>query len=52
MCRDRKKNKALVSACADPQTVAVMRTYCFGSGMELEIIPERDGWRGPAPPGR
>ena len=43
MCRDRKKNKALVSACADPQTVAVMRTYCFGSGMELEIIPERDG---------
>ena len=43
MCRDRKKNKALVSACADPQTIAVMRTYCFGSGMELEIIPERDG---------
>ena len=43
MCRDRKKNKAYVSACADPQTIAVMRTYCFGSGMELEIIPERDG---------
>ena len=43
MCRDRKRSRAYVSACADPQTVAVMRTYCFGSGMELEIIPERDG---------
>ena len=43
MCRDRKKNKALVSACADPQTIAVMRTYCFGSGMELALIPEKDG---------
>ena len=43
MCRDRKRNKALVSACADPQTIAVMRTYCFGSGMELEVIPARDG---------
>jgi len=43
MCRDRKKNKALVSACADPQTIAVMRTYCFGSGMALELIPEKDG---------
>ncbi len=43
MCRDRKKNRAYVSACADPQTIAVMRTYCFGSGMELEVIPEKDG---------
>ena len=43
MCRDRKKNKALVSACADPQTIAVMRTYCFGSGMELEVVPAKDG---------
>ena len=43
MCRERKRNTAYVSACADPQTIAVMRTYCFGSGMELEVIPERDG---------
>ena len=43
MCRDRKRNKAYVSACADPQTIEVMRTYCFGSGMELETIPEKDG---------
>ena len=43
MCRDRKRTKAYVSACADPQTIAVMRTYCFGSGTELEIVPEKEG---------
>lgn len=43
MCRERKRNKAYVSACADPQTLAVMGTYCFGSGMELAVIPEKDG---------
>ncbi len=43
MCRDRKRTRAYVSACADPQTIEVMRTYCFGSGMELEVIPEKDG---------
>lgn len=43
MCRDRKRNRAYVSACADPQTIQVMKTYCFGSGMELELVPEKDG---------
>ena len=43
MCRDRKRNRAYVSACADPQVIETMRTYCFGSGMALELIPERDG---------
>ena len=31
MCRDRRRGKAYVSACANPQTIAVMKTYCFGS---------------------
>lgn len=43
MCRDRKRTKAYVSACADPQVIETMGTYCFGSGMTLEIIPEKDG---------
>ena len=43
MCRDRKRDRAYVSACADPQVIETMRTYCFGSGMELELIPEKDG---------
>ena len=43
MCRDRKRNRAYISACADPQTIETMRTYCFGSGMELTLLPEEDG---------
>ena len=43
MCRDRKRTRAYVSACADPQTIETMKTYCFGSGMALEIVPEKDG---------
>lgn len=43
MCRDRKRNKACVSACAEPGVIETMKTYCFGSGMDLEIIPEKDG---------
>lgn len=43
MCRDRKRNKAYVSACAEPGVIETMKTYCFGSGMELELIPEKDG---------
>ena len=43
MCRDRKRNRAYVSACADPQVIETMKTYCFGSGMALELLPEKDG---------
>ncbi len=43
MCRDRKRNRAYVSACTDPQVIETMRTYCFGSGMALEVLPEKDG---------
>lgn len=43
MCRDRKRNRAFVSACAQPGVIETMRTYCFGSGMELVVVPEKDG---------
>ncbi|MDE7242902.1 MAG: aminomethyl-transferring glycine dehydrogenase subunit GcvPA [Oscillospiraceae bacterium] len=43
MCRDRKRSRAYVSACTDPQVIETMRTYCFGSGMALEVLPEKDG---------
>ncbi len=43
MCKDRKRTKAYVSACANPQTIEVMRTYCFGSDTELIVVPEKDG---------
>ncbi len=43
MCRDRKRHKALVSACVNPQVLETMRTYSFGSGAELMIVPQKDG---------
>ena len=43
MCRDRRRTKAYVSACAHPQVIETMRTYCFGSGTELVVVPEKDG---------
>ena len=42
MCRERKRNKALVSAAVDPKVLDVIRTYCYGNEMNLEIIPEKD----------
>lgn len=43
MCRDRKKNRAFVSAAVHPQVMETIKTYCFGNGMELTVIPEKDG---------
>ena len=43
MCRDRKRNKAYVSACTDPQVIETMQTYCFGSDTELIVVPEKEG---------
>lgn len=43
MCRGRKSNKALVSACIQPSVMKVIETYCFGNEMEPAVIPEKDG---------
>ncbi len=43
MCRERGRTVTLVSACAHPDTLAVMRTYCYGTHHELRIIPAVDG---------
>ena len=43
MCRERKRTATLVSACVHPDTLAVMRTYCYGTGDELRVIPAKDG---------
>ena len=47
MCRERKRTVTLASACAHPDTLAVMRTYCFGTGDELRVIPEKNGHTDP-----
>ncbi len=43
MCRDRKRGTVCVSASVDPKILSVIRTYCFGSGAPLVILPEKDG---------
>ena len=43
MCQDRKRHKALISRTVPPYVLEVVETYCFGNGMELEVIPEKDG---------
>jgi glycine dehydrogenase subunit 1 len=43
MCRDRKRKVTLVSAAAHPDHINTIRTYCYGTGDELRIVPVKDG---------
>ncbi len=43
MCRDRKRNRILVSAAVDPKILSVVRTYSFGRDVPVTVIPEHDG---------
>ena len=43
MCRDRKRRVTLISGAANPETINVVRTYCYGTNDELRIIPVKDG---------
>lgn len=43
MCRDRKRRVTLISAAAHPDTINTVRTYCYGSGDELRVVPVKDG---------
>lgn len=42
MCRDRKRKKALIAETVNPYVLETVKTYCFGNGMELEVIPQKD----------
>lgn len=43
MCIDRKRKKMIISEAVDPKTIAVVETYCYGSGTELVKVPAKDG---------
>ena len=43
MCHDRKRRVTLISAAAHPDTINTVRTYCYGTGDELRIVPMKDG---------
>ena len=43
MCRDRKRRVTLVSGAAHPDTINTVRTYCYGTGDEMVVVPVKDG---------
>ena len=43
MCKDRKRNSVFISETSNPYVIETVKTYCFGSGMDLNFIPEKNG---------
>ena len=43
MCRERKRRVTLISGAAHPDTINTVRTYCYGTGDELRVVPVKDG---------
>ena len=43
MCRDRKRRVTLVSGASHPDTINTVRTYCYGTGDEMRVVPMKDG---------
>ena len=43
MCRDRKRQKVLVSAAANPMVLRTVATYCEGAGAPFAVVPAREG---------
>ena len=43
MCRDRKRSRVYLSATTHPLVTEVVKTYCFGSGAQVVMVPEKDG---------
>ena len=41
MCRERARRTVYVSETTHPQIVQTIRTYCFGSGAAVKIVPAR-----------
>ena len=43
MCRDKKRGKTLISGAAHPDVIETVRTYCWATGNDVELIPVKDG---------
>ena len=43
MCRDRKRRVTLISGAAHPDVIQTVKTYCYGTGDELRVIPAKNG---------
>lgn len=44
MCYERKRaNTVYVSATTNPQVIDVIKTYCFGHDIKVQLVPEKNG---------
>ena len=43
MCRDRRREAAVVSGAVNPQTLGVLRTYCASRSVTLTVVPAKNG---------
>ena len=43
MCCERSRNVIFCSAAAHPDTIEVIKTYCWASGHEFVLVPAKDG---------
>ena len=43
MCCERSRNTVFCSAAAHPDTIEVIKTYCWASGHEFVLVPAKDG---------
>lgn len=43
MCCERNRNVVFCSAAAHPDTIEVVKTYCWASGHEFVLVPAKDG---------
>ena len=43
MCRDKKRRVMLVSESTQPDVINTIRTYCYGTGDEMRLVPVTDG---------
>ncbi len=43
MCREKNRTVTLISAACHPDTIATVKTYCFGAGTDCVVVPAKDG---------
>ncbi len=44
MCHERKRaNTVYISAAVNPEIIEVVKTYCFGRNIKVELVPAKDG---------
>lgn len=43
MCTDSKRKTAVVSGAVHPDVLETIKTYCYGTGTKLLVVPVKDG---------